>query len=83
MTFQFYGSLFSIEQTDKYHTSMDLTFYQTITVTESYYPTFSFTKFFAELGGSIGLWLGMGLLQIGIYLVDLIANFRVQNPLKS
>ena len=35
-----------------------------IEVTESYIPDFSFTTFLAGLGGSLGLWLGVGAVQI-------------------
>ena len=35
-----------------------------IEVTESYVPDFSFTAFLAGLGGSLGLWLGVGAVQI-------------------
>ena len=58
------------------YTRLFLTIDQQVTVTEYRYPIFSLTQFFADVGGSIGLWLGMGLLQIGIYLVDLLARPR-------
>ena len=35
-----------------------------VTVTESYIPDFYFPSFIAELGGSLGLWLGVGAVQI-------------------
>ena len=35
-----------------------------VTVTESYIPEFSFSTFIADLGGSLGLWLGVGAVQI-------------------
>ena len=41
-------------------------------MTESYIPEFSVSAFLAELGGSLGLWLGVGavqLLSIGIGLL--------------
>ena len=45
---------------------------QQVEVTESYIPEFSVSAFLAELGGSLGLWLGVGavqLLSIGISLL--------------
>ena len=33
-------------------------------LTESYIPEFSFSVFIADLGGSLGLWLGVGAVQI-------------------
>ena len=49
----------------------DLTLDQEITVKESYYPTFSFPTFLANFGGSLGLWLGVGAVQIFSNAVDL------------
>ena len=37
---------------------------QKVATTESYIPHFSLATFFADLGGSLGLWLGMGVVQI-------------------
>ena len=31
---------------------------------ESYFPVFSLSAFFADLGGSLGLWLGLGAVQL-------------------
>ena len=48
---------------------------QQVEVTESYIPEFSVSAFLAELGGSLGLWLGVGavqLLSIGIGLLKWI-----------
>ena len=72
--YQYDGGLISTKRWIKNFTSARITFDQQVTITEYRYPIFSFTNFFAELGGSIGLWLGMGLLQIGIYLGDLLAR---------
>ena len=44
-------------------------------MTESYIPEFSFSTFIADLGGSLGLWLGVGAVQImssGVALVNWI-----------
>ena len=40
---------------------------KTVTITESSFPAPSFTTLLAELGGSLGLWLGVGVVQIIIY----------------
>ena len=37
---------------------------QQVEVTESYIPHFSITTFLAGLGGSLGLWLGVGAVQL-------------------
>ena len=46
-----------------------------VTLTESYIPEFSFSTFVADLGGSLGLWLGVGAVQImssGVIVVNWI-----------
>ena len=45
-----------------------------VEVTESYIPEFSISVFLGQLGGSLGLWLGVGavqLLNIGVGLLSL------------
>ena len=37
---------------------------QEVEVTESYIPEFSVSTFLAGLGGSLGLWLGVGAVQL-------------------
>ena len=37
---------------------------QNVVTTESYIPNFSLATFIADLGGSLGLWLGVGVVQI-------------------
>ena len=37
---------------------------QEVTITESYIPEFSISTFVADLGGSLGLWLGVGAVQL-------------------
>ena len=34
-------------------------------VTEYYYQEFSVAEFLSNVGGSLGLWLGVGVVQIG------------------
>ena len=38
--------------------------FQDVATTESYIPKFSLAIFIADLGGSLGLWLGVGVVQI-------------------
>ena len=35
-----------------------------VAITEFYIPEFSISTFVADLGGSLGLWLGVGAVQI-------------------
>ena len=46
---------------------------QEVEVTESYIPEFSISTFLAGLGGSLGLWLGVGAVQligVGVGILD-------------
>ena len=44
-----------------------MTFDQTVEISESYYPPPSLTRLLVELGGSLGLWLGVGIIQLCFY----------------
>ena len=60
---QVYGRFIgSVGQTD--FSMILLTINPTVTVTEHFIPEFSLSSFFADLGGSLGLWLGLGAVQI-------------------
>ena len=41
-----------------------MTLNQNVIVTEAYIPEFSVSTFFASLGGALGLWLGVGAVQL-------------------
>ena len=67
----------SNEKSDPTSTStFDVTLDQVVTVTESRYPKMSFSKFLSDLGGSLGLWLGVGIIQIFVLLVNLVSKLR-------
>ena len=42
----------------------ELTFDQSVVVTKTFYPSISVSKMFADLGGALGLWLGVGIIQM-------------------
>ena len=44
--------------------TIDIVFDHNISITVFYFPDFSFAEFLSLLGGSMGLWLGAGVLQI-------------------
>ena len=47
-------------------------FDETVTITESFYPPPSIPNFMAEIGGILGLWLGIGALQLFLHAYELI-----------
>ena len=56
-------------------------------VTYNYYPEFSLVEALASLGGSLGLWLGLGVLQLLqlllttlVSLVDSLMNKEKSTP---
>ena len=57
-------------------TTIDITFDQEVTIMKSYYAPVSFTKLLSDLGGSLGLWLGIGIIQICILVVNFAAKLR-------
>ena len=57
-----------------------LTFNQDVIVRESFYKSLSYSELFSALGGTLGLWLGVGIMQI----IEHLANCGniVNNVLK-
>ena len=53
-------------------TIFDITFDQSVTITKYFYPDFSFVDFFSGVGGSLGLWLGLGIMQLLEYGVHIL-----------
>ena len=49
---------------DDHKSQLVLTIDHNVVTTESYIPNFSLATFIADLGGSLGLWLGVGVVQI-------------------
>ena len=45
------------------------TFRQKLTVTKYFFSEFSISEFLSSMGGSLGLWLGLGVLQLATNLV--------------
>ena len=59
-----------------YESGFSLTFGQKVLITESFIPEFSLSTFFVSLGGSIGLWLGVGAVQLISSLISLIMYLK-------
>ena len=63
-------------QSQENETTFDLTMDQEVTVTESFYPSFSPLTFFTVMGGALGLWLGVGVVQVVSYVVTAVSWLR-------
>ena len=55
--------------------TVDITLDQTVTITESFYPGLSVTKLISSLGGSLGFWLGLGIIQLCQAALDTLAKW--------
>ena len=60
----------------------EITFDQTFRITESFYSSPSLSTLFADLGGSLGSWLGLGILQLStitiiINVIEFIKNIQL------
>ena len=67
------------EPSPKERSMIVLTFDQTVETTEYFYPEFDdlFADFLSSLGGSLGFWLGVGVVQIGEYVALLLCKIKI------
>ena len=66
--------------TAKNHSSLHLTLDQTLTLYDSDFPGFGWVSLLTDLGGSLGLWLGLGVAQLAEILISWFTKNN-QNPL--
>jgi hypothetical protein len=55
-----------------HRTMLALTFSQTVKVSKTDFDTPHFSTFLSDVGGSVGLWLGLGVLQAADMVIDLV-----------
>ena len=72
MHIQIVGAELAHENAFNNHTTFDLTLDQEVTVTESFYPDFSPLSFITMMGGALGLWLGLGAVQLMEYAIGVV-----------
>jgi len=76
LTTRIIGDIVTSKKWKNAHSYFDITFDQTVRVTESFYPLPSLKTLCADLGGSLGLWLGLGMLQLCITGIEFIKTIK-------
>ena len=73
--FQVFGTMVSTDKLEKSKnfTIIDITFDQKVVVTRSLYPTVNYATLLPKVGGALGLWLGLGVIQLFSSAVDLFS----------
>ena len=75
-----HGSKLFSESSSRNYSTFNLSFKQTVEITESFYPELSYTELFSSLGGTLGFWLGIGILQIieyGLNIASIIDTLKI------
>ena len=68
------GTLTTSTSWNRNHSSIVISFNKEVTVTRIGFSEFNFPTFLADLGGSIGLWLGLGVVQLLELLIKVMVN---------
>ena len=55
---------------------IQLDFDQTVSIRESFFPSPSLTTLMADLGGCLGLWLGVGIVQLCVHGLNLAKQLQ-------
>ena len=53
----------------------EITIEDVVIITEFFYPTMTLSDFLSKVGGTVGLWLGMGAVQLYIYCNNFLFMF--------
>ena len=58
------------------HSAITLKFDDTVEITEYKYADLDFAKLCAEIGGALGLWLGLGIIQLFHEGLDIVGSLK-------
>ena len=75
------GALFEKRSYGYNESRLKLSIKDTIVITKHFYPPLSIMTLFSSLGGVLGLWLGMGIMQIldyGIVITKYFPKFQLE-----
>ena len=53
---------------------LTISFDQTVSLHRSSFPSFNWSTYLAALGGTVGLWLGLGIMQLMEILMQKVAS---------
>ena len=65
------------------YAQLELSFSPLVEVKEYFYPDFSLESFLSDVGGVLGLWLGVGALQLFDHLFEFSKIIKKKNPLEN
>ena len=65
-----------MKSTRKSWSKIELKFDEKVSITEVFLPPPSIANFMAEIGGILGLWLGVGTLQLFLHAFEIVNFIR-------
>ena len=65
------------------YSKLEITLDQSVLITKSLYPPLSVSKLFSDFGGAMGLWLGLGAIQLFGYGVNAAIFIKFLNKKNS
>ena len=74
---QISGDIISRKKWKDWGSYYDIEFDQTVAISEYFYFLPSLSTLCADLGGALGFWLGLGILQLCVNAIDFVKDIRI------